>query len=118
MYSEQLMDFFRGDDHVLEVTFADDTGVPVNITGWAFKSTLKNNLFLDDEDSPVTVDIPPVSGLLAEQGILHIPYSHVDTEQLLPGTYFVDVQRELEGTVLTVVTGTAVVTGDATRRRN
>lgn len=116
MAYDYLLELTRGDDHTFEVSFVDELGAPLPITGWAFKSTIKGNTALDDSDATVTVDIPPVSGPMADAGILQIPYPHEQTANLLPGENYVDVQCEVDGKVTTYVSGKILVHPDVTRR--
>lgn len=114
--SEYLIELTRGDDHMQEFLFVDDLDVPVPITGRAYKTTMKQSLALGDEDAPVKVDIPAVSGEDAANGRLVIKYPHEQTKDLMPGIYYVDLQEEYLGNVTTVLSGTVLVHGDVTNR--
>ena len=114
----QLFEMYRGDDYALRVDFTDVEGNPVPITGWAFKSTMKLSTEIPDEEAEVQVDIEPVSGMYADNGILYIEYPSAQTKDLLPRTYYVDLQRILNGKVSTVMVGTANIKADVTKQLN
>ena len=113
--------FYRGDDHVLKVVFtvpdpATGTRVPVDITGWEFFSSFKLSPAQSDDEAPVSVHIPPVSGTDATQGILYIPYLSSQTQNLLPTRYWVDIQRVYNHAVTTIVLGRVKILADVTWR--
>ena len=112
----QIFEMYRGDDFTLRVTITDQNGMPVDITDWSFKSTMKLSTELADEEAEVKVDIPPVSGTDAEAGVLYIEYPSTQTKNLLPRDYFVDLQRVVNSKVTTVFVGTANVKADVTWR--
>lgn len=112
----QIFEMYRGDDFTLKVDITDINGMPVDITGWAFKSTMKLSTELADEEAEVKVDIDPVSGVDAEAGVLYIEYPSAQTKNLLPRDYFVDLQRVVNNKVTTVFVGTVDVKADVTWR--
>jgi hypothetical protein len=90
--------------------------MPVDITGWAFKSTMKLSTELSDDEAEVKVDMDNLSGVSAEAGVVYIEYPSAQTQALLPRTYYVDLQRVLNGKVSTVFVGTVLVKADVTHR--
>lgn len=116
MALQQIFEMYRGDDFTLKVHITDSNGMPVDITGWSFKSTMKLSTELDDTEAEVQVDIAAVSGPDAEAGVLYINYPHEQTKNLIPRTYVVDLQRELNGMVTTVFVGEALIKADVTHR--
>lgn len=112
-----LFEIYRGDDFTLRVVITTkDTGAAIDVTGWAFKATMKLSTEMLDEEAPVQVDMPAVSGLDAELGVVYIELPATQTKDLIPTTYWFDLQREFSGKTLTVFAGRALVKGDVTRR--
>ena len=114
-----LFEMYRGNDIAFNVLVKDkNTGDPLDITGWSFKTTMKRGPTddVDDSAAPVVVDSGELSGTDAEAGIypLHIPSSQ--TRNLGPGLYYIDVQQEFGGMVSTAIYGRVRVTANITRR--
>ena len=112
-----LFELFRGDDFTLRIEVTDDSDTPIDVSGWAFKATLKLNTQAPDDQAPVKVNIPPATGNEAEQGIVHLVLPNDQTRNLKPATYFFDLQRESNETVNTVLMGRVRVHADVTRRQ-
>ena len=113
--SDTLFELFRGDDYALRVVITDDTDTPIDITGWSFKATMKISTELPDDQAPVRVDIPAVSGPDAVAGVVYVELPADQTRNLLPAPYFFDLQREFNGKVVTVFAGKVSVRPDVTR---
>jgi len=114
--SDTLFELFRGDDYALRVVITDDTDTPIDITGWSFKATMKLTTEMPDDQAPVKVDIPAVSGTDASLGVLYLDFPAEQTADLLPTSYFLDLQRELGGKVSTIFVEKVKVKPDVTRR--
>lgn len=113
--TEPLFELYRGDDYSLRLVITDAVGNPVDITGWAFKATMKLCTELPDEEAPVHVSIPPVpSSVESTAGVVYINFPSAQTRELLPTNYFMDVQRELDGRVNTVFVERVRVKPDVT----
>lgn len=113
----QLFSMYRGDDYTVKLTFTDDQTAPIDITGWVLKSTLKISPEMsDDADLVVKVDVPALIGTDATNGIAYLTYPHEQTRNMVPGQYFLDVQKEHMGAVATVLKGTLTVDSDVTWR--
>lgn len=118
--SVTLSSFYRGDDHMLRVTITGinpDTGEKeaVDITGWRFFCSLKLSTEEPDANAPVMIDTGELSGQDAEQGRVYIHLPSSQTRNLLPTTYWVDIQRVLNGVVTTILVGKIKVLPDVTR---
>jgi len=111
-----LFEIYKGDDTTYKIEIKDTTGAVVDVTGWSFKSTLKLDFTKDDDSATVTVDALNLSGTDAEAGILYLTYPHAQTKNLLPASYFFDIQTEIGGYVSTVVSGRVKVKPDTTHR--
>ena len=114
--SEPLFELFRGDDYSLRMVITDSAGTPIDITGWAFKATMKLSTEMPDEDAPVKVDIPAVSGIEAAAGVVYVELPAEQTRNCLPAEYYIDLQRSFNGKVTTVFVGKVKVKPDVTWR--
>lgn len=114
--AEPLFSLYRGDDYGFAVAIKDSAGNPVDITGWAFKSTMKLNFMDPDEKATVQVNVDPLSGSEAEQGRFVLVLPADQTKNLLPAMYFFDLQREYNGVITTVIRGQVRVYADITKR--
>lgn len=110
-----LFELYRGDDHGLQLTIKDDLDQPVDITGWVFKASLRLNPYTDSGEAGVSVSTGALAGTNATNGIVEILLPHAQTENLVPGSYFFDIQREAYDTVKTVLSGRVLVKVDVTR---
>jgi len=112
-----LSPLVRGDDWTLKLVLTSDGSV-LDITGYSFWFTLKENI--DDAD-PGAVQVtatPDVSGAPTEasQGILYIKVPKASTDSLDPKTYNYDVQQvDGSGNVQTLLIGKVKVVKDITR---
>jgi len=114
--TEPLFEMYRGDDYTLRVVITDNDDVPVDITGWSFSSSMKLSVFMEDSEAPVSVDVPAVSGVEAEAGVVYVTYPSDQTKDLIPTQHVVDLQRVYNGKVVTILSGAVSVLGDVTRR--
>jgi len=114
--TDPLFEMFRGDDYSLRVVITDSSGTPIDITGWSFKATMKLTTEMPDEEAPVKVDIPAVSGPDAEAGVVYVELPAGQTQNLLPASYCFDLQRSFNGKTTTVFVGKAKIHPDVTRR--
>lgn len=112
-----LFEMYRGDDYAFRVIIKDETGTPVDITGWEFMATMKIDFTKGDETAPVKVNIGPMSGSDAEQGVCLLVLPSDQTKDLIaPAMYFFDLQRVFNGIVTTVIKGRVRIHEDITRR--
>ena len=114
--AEPLFEMYRGDDYTLRVVITDNYDNTVNITGWSFSSSMKLSVFMEDSEAPVSVDVPAVSGVEAEAGVVYVTYPSDQTKNLIPTQYSVDLQRVFNTKTVTVFSGVVDVLGDVTRR--
>ena len=114
--AEPLFEMYRGDDYTLRVVITDNDDVPVDITGWSFSSSMKLSVFMEDSEAPVSVDVPAVSGVEAEAGVVYVTYPSDQTKDLIPTKYAIDIQRVFYGNVITILSGEVTILGDVTRR--
>jgi hypothetical protein len=117
MALQQLFEMYRGDDYTIKLTFTDEFDVPIDVTGWVLKASLKISPEMeDDADHVVTVDLAALTGTDATNGIAYITFPHEQTKDMVSCTYYIDVQKEYLGAVVTVLMGTITVKSDVTKR--
>lgn len=115
----ELFTMYRGDDYTLKITFTDELDAPIDISGWVLKSSMKlSPEMADNAERCVQVDLAPLSGTDAQNGVVYITYPHEQTKDMVAGTYFLDVQKEYVGSVVTILKATATVDSDVTWRTN
>ena len=112
-----LSPLVRGDDWTLKLVLTSDGSV-LNITGYTFWFTLKENV--DDADpGALQVTATPdtsTNPTEASQGIIYIKASKTLTNSLSPKTYNYDVQQvDGSGNVQTLLIGKVKVVRDVTR---
>jgi hypothetical protein len=115
--ARDLSPLVRGDDWTIKLTLSD-SGSALNITGFTYWFTLKDNI--DDADpGALQVSITPdisTSPTEASQGIVYITASKTATELVTPGTFNYDVQQvDGSGKVQTLLIGKVKVVKDVTR---
>jgi|DEB0MinimDraft_6_1074348.scaffolds.fasta_scaffold01024_5 hypothetical protein len=115
--ARDLSPLVRGDDWTIKLTLSD-SGSPLNITGYTYWFTLKDNI--DDADpGALQVSITPsASGSPSEasQGIVYITAAKALTDTVTPATYNYDVQQvDGTGKVQTLLIGKVKVVKDVTR---
>ena len=112
-----LSPLVRGDDWMLKLVLTSENAV-LNITGYSYTFTLKDNI--DDADpGAVQVSATPsvsTSPTEASQGILYINVPKNLTDSLTAQTYNYDVQqKDTSGDVKTLLIGKVKVVKDVTR---
>lgn len=112
-----LFSFYRGDDFAFKGQVKDvDTGLPIDITGWELKCTLKRSYSISDDSASVKVSTGILDNVDSPSGIFYVHLPSIQTANLIPTKYYFDLQRELEGTVITVIQGRVGVKADLTQR--
>lgn len=109
------LELVRGDDETIEITFTDENGAPINITGYTVMFTLRANINkTSDTDALLQKNV--TSHTNAVGGISAIGLSNSDTN-ITPGEYYYDVQyKDTSNKIKTVVIGTCTVIQDVTKR--
>lgn len=105
---------YRGDDFIINLTFQDDEGDPVDITGWTVFFTLKDDKDLLDSQAivqkTITVHVDPTDGISQ----VHVTNTETST---LVGTFYYDLQyKDDHAVVRTLTEGTVTFFEDVTRR--
>jgi hypothetical protein len=104
----------RGDDKFYILTFTDDdTGDPIDITGWTVKFTVKEDL--DDTDANAIIKKEVTSHFDAANGKTKVQLTHDDTDQAIRNYYY-DIQvKTAADEVFTIMAGLLVVKQDITQ---
>ena len=111
-----LAGFYRGDDHHIGLHFQDhDTAEPIDITGWQFVSTLKLSMAMADTGNLQVRYTVPEGIDVSLKGTAILRFPHQLTCQLLPVTYWIDVQVTIDQQVRTLFVGKIPVWSDVTR---
>lgn len=114
--SNNDIEIVRGDSELLEVVIEDEeTGLPINITGYTIYFTVnKTKDASNDDDAVIKKDI--TSHVDPTHGITDIVLDGTDTN-LAPGKYHYDVQyKDTDDNVKTVIIGNIIVIQDVTKR--
>lgn len=112
--SKDLDPLVRGDDWSLKLNIKSSNSA-VNITGYTYYWTLKENV--DDSDSAAALQVTASpTGSAAQAGEVVLTASAASTTQITPQTYNYDVQQINDsGVVQTLLLGKIKVVKDITR---
>lgn len=114
LMEKQKLELIRGDTTDYTLSFTDENGNPIDISGWKICFTVKANTSHPDEKAIIKKDLEIVSG---ENGKATIRIEPEDTEEVKPGIYTYDFQVVLPTKeVYTVLIGEFEIIGDVTRR--
>ncbi len=103
---------FRGDTLTKALTFKDENGTAIDITGWTIWFTIKSSQ--DDADSAAVAQDIVTSHTNATAGESTISLTAAETDEL-EGNYYYDIQiKKLDGTIKTVLDGTINFSKDIT----
>ena len=112
-----LFEMYRGNDIGFLVKIRDKENNAVNITDWEFFATMKRGPTGDDDASaPVQVDSGKLSGADAENGDYYLLLPSIQTKNLGPGLYYIDVKQAVDGIYTTTVFGRVRVNATVTQR--
>jgi len=104
----------RGDTTPLPLTFTDENGSAVDITGWTIYFTVKAKIDDEDNDAKIKKDVTTHSD--PTNGKTVITLSSSDTS-IDPGNYYYDVQVKTNtGEIYTPLEGNFIVRPDITKR--
>ena len=107
--------FYRGDDISFNMAFTgEDEITPLDITGWTVFFTIKNNK--SDPDKKAVLQKEFINFAAPQNGIAPIIVSKTETDGF-KGSYYYDFQvKRLDGTILTISSGSITFIEDITRR--
>ena len=104
----------RGDTKTLNLTFKDDTGTPVNLTGSKVYLTVKKSVNDSDDDALIKKDVTGHTNATA--GETQITLSATDTN-IEEGLYVWDIQiKYSDNSINSTMKGDFEVVSDVTRR--
>jgi hypothetical protein len=108
---------YRGDNNTYTLSFKDNKGEPIPITGWKIYFTMKRELSHSDDEADIKINV--IDHDDGENGITSIRLSNGQTDKLIPDMYFYDIQvKKLDNTILTLIVGEIEVKADVTRRED
>lgn len=111
--TQNNIEVFRGDDWSMKLTFADENGTALNITGWTIFFTLKKKKTDTDADAVLQKNVTPES---PTTGVCTVVLTNTETLNLL-GLYYYDFQyKDDDGVVQTITSGGLTFVTDITRR--
>lgn len=111
--AKDLSPLVRGDDWKIRLVITENNQ-PINITGYEYWFTLKQNIDSPDPGQIQVISLP--SGQDATNGILNILVPNTNTSTLAAGTYFYDVQQiDVSDQIRTILLGKVRVVKDVTR---
>ena len=110
----QNLKAFRGDDYGVELVLADSNDVAIDITGWLFFFTIKNQRSDPDDKAVIRKNVSATLNPTA--GRITIALTAAETNNL-QGAYFYDIQYKDDNNIIqTVTSGSITFETDITRR--
>ena len=117
--NDRPIDFeiIQGDDSAIQVTFKDEDGVAINITGYTVYFTVKKKPDADEDDSTAVLKKEVTSHTDPTNGITNIEIAKADTEDVEPRRYFYDLQlKDGSGKISSSKYGVLEIIPDITNR--
>jgi hypothetical protein len=108
----------RGDDVAINATFKNETGTPINITGYTLFFTVKEEYTsTTDVDAAISKTITSFTSPTIGNTVINL--TNNDTENLTEKDYYYDFQlKDTTGKIASTVRGLFSVTLDITRRES
>lgn len=104
----------RGDTFIRSLSFVDESGTVIDITGWTIFFTAKN--VLSEADAAAEVSVNVTSHTSPTGGLTQILASAA-AMTIEPGDYFYDIQiKKADGTIFTILSGKLIVETDISVR--
>lgn len=108
------VDLVRGDSKTYDLTFTDNDGVALDITGWTIYYTVKERLTDNDESAILRKLVTVVAS--STVGEVEIVLENTDTQDLEIKVYWHDIQvKNLDDKINTIAFGQLNVIADVTR---
>jgi len=108
---------YRGDSREYLLTFTKDDGSAIDISEWKVYFTVKKNYRDDDIKAVIRKDIKKEDHYDPTHGKTKITLLPADTDVLIPGKYYYDIQiKRKENDIITVLSGKVEIKSDVTRR--
>lgn len=105
----------RGDTFLRTLSFVDESGTVIDITGWTIFFTVKDVDTEADGTSEISEEI--TSHTSPTEGLTQILIAAATMAALAPGDYFYDIQiKKADGTIFTILIGKLIVDADITLR--
>lgn len=114
MSEDTTLEIYRGDDVSWDLIFKDSEGVPIDITGYTFFFTVKENKADTDDEALITKTVDTHTD--PTNGETEINLSSTLTN-ITPGLFWYDIQQKDNiGKIKTLVVGRIRVHEDITNR--
>ena len=112
----ELPGFYRGDDHTIRLIFTNaNDGSAADIAGWELAASLKLSSELPDSEGVTSIYRAPDQVSDELKGMAFLNFTHEQTQNLIPTTYQLDVQRTNGGLVQTLLVARIKILSDVTR---
>lgn len=108
--AKQDIKVMRGDTEIFNISLADSSGSPINLTGDTFASQIR---YTRDDATAAAVFSCVVTNAVG--GVVQLTLSSASSAALTAGTAYWDLQRTSGGSVSTVLAGKCTVLADVTR---
>lgn len=106
----------RGDTRKINVVALDATGAALDLTGSTVYLTV-NASQTPTDDTTAVLQKQTTTHTAPTLGLSSITLVNADTQNILPDTYFYDIQvKDVAGNVTSATASTFTITGDITRR--
>ena len=104
----------RGDTLTLSIRNTDASGIAFPIDNFKYYATLKASMDDDDTDAAATTENSDHDD--AAGGVSHVTFTAEQTNDLV-GRFYLDVQeKDADGNITTIASGTVTFAKDVTRR--
>lgn len=104
------LDIYQGDDFEKVLTFTEDDGTAIDVTGWTLKGEIRNA-----PGGTTVVETFTITKTNAVGGEIEMALTAAETLAVPAGIYYWDLQRTVVAQVRTLLAGKAVVRKDVTR---
>jgi hypothetical protein len=106
----------RGDNITINILLKDENNTPINLTDYTIYFTVKKNQFDTDENASLKQTVTDIE--TPENGTVTLVFTKEDTQDLIPGTHFWDLQLKKDDVITSTEMKTLTVDDDITRRTN
>ena len=110
MPATRKIEIYQGDTYAHQLTLKDSANAVINITSRTYSGQVRKRRTSDTASATFSSEITD-----GANGVVVFTLLPAVTANLRPGTYVYDFQETNGSTVTTILTGSAVITGEVTR---
>jgi hypothetical protein len=110
MPATRNIEIYQGDTYAHQLTLKDSANAVINITSRTYSGQVRKRRTSDTASATFSSEITD-----GANGVVVFTLLPAVTANLRPGTYVYDFQETNGSTVTTILTGSAVITGEVTR---